>query len=133
LNLDEQLLEHDYEEIRNRTLSGSVVIKRLQLSQKAEDIVKAHVERQVSSEFTDNMNLIQPEREAMIILICEMYDILRSERPYKHSMTHRRASDLLNLSFADYFDQTILDRFQKYNSELEAIYEDFKLEEDDQS
>ena len=43
----EVLNEKDYQAIREKTILGSVIIKRLQLNQKSEDIVRAHFEKTV--------------------------------------------------------------------------------------
>ena len=51
----ETLTERDYAVIREKTILGSVVIKRLQLNQKSEDIVRVHFEKTVDSNFIEKM------------------------------------------------------------------------------
>jgi len=86
----EVLNERDYTIIREKTILGSIIIKRLQLNQKSEDIIRAHFEKTVDSEFTERMKRVQRSQEGEIILLAEMYDILRQSRNYKNPLKHKR-------------------------------------------
>ncbi|MCF7923894.1 MAG: hypothetical protein K9L64_02160 [Candidatus Izimaplasma sp.] len=121
-NNKERLNESDYKVIREKTIIGSVIIKRLQLDKKGEDIVRAHFEKTVSKDFIKEMNSIQNNRESQVILLCHIYDILRQERNYKRKLNHKRAIDLIRLEFNDYFDPQIIDRFIKYEDDFESAY-----------
>ncbi len=121
----EVLNEKDYQVIREKTILGSVIIKRLQLNQKSEDIVRAHFEKTADKSFTDRMKKIQRSQEGQIILLAEVYEILRQSRNYKTALTHQRAIELLEYEFKAYFETYILDRFLKYSSEFETYYQRF--------
>ncbi|MFH5881162.1 MAG: hypothetical protein ACNA7U_03670 [Candidatus Izemoplasmataceae bacterium] len=123
----EVLNERDYQVIREKTILGSIIIKRLQLNQKSEDIIRAHFEKTFDRSFTERMKRIQRSQEGQIILLAEMYEILRQSRNYKTELTHKRAVELLELEFKDYFEPYILDRFIKYSGEFEDYYQRFKL------
>ncbi|MBN2541000.1 MAG: hypothetical protein JXB08_05680 [Bacilli bacterium] len=118
----EQLDEKDFSRIREKTIIGSVIIKRLQLEKKGEDIVRAHFEKTVTKDFIKEMNSIQNNRESQVILLCELYEILRQPRNYKRELKHQRAIDLIQLELYPYFDPQIVDRFIKYSDDFEAIY-----------
>jgi hypothetical protein len=133
LNIDEydgkeQLNETDYKKIRQKTIIGSIIIKRLQLDKKGEDIVRAHFEKTVNKDFIKEMNGIQNNRESQVILLSHIYDILRQERNYKKKLNHQRAIDLIKFEFNEYFDPQIIDRFVRYQAEFESVYHDL-LEE----
>ena len=121
------LNEQDYEVIREKTILGSIIIKRLQLNQKSEDIVRAHFEKTADKHFTERMKKIQRSQEGQIILLAELYEILRQSRNYKAAFNHKRAVELLELEFKDYFEPYILDRFMKYSNEFEDYYQRFEL------
>jgi response regulator RpfG family c-di-GMP phosphodiesterase len=123
-----QLNEADYKEIRKKTIIGSIIIKRLQLDKKGEDIVRAHFEKTVNKDFIKEMNGIQNNRESQVILLSHIYDILRQERNYKKKLNHQRTIDLIKYEFNEYFDPQIIDRFVRYESEFESTYHDL-LEE----
>lgn len=125
----ETLTEKDYAVIREKTILGSVVIKRLQLNQKSEDIVRVHFEKTVDSNFTEKMKRVQRSQEGQVILLAEIYDILRQERSYKSELKHKRAVDLLQLEFKEYFEPYIIDRFLKYQMEFEVFYDNYKFKE----
>lgn len=118
----EVLDETDFKKIKEKTMIGSVIIKRLQLDQKAEEIVRAHFEKNANSDFIKEMNGIQNNRESQVILLSHMYEILRQDRNYKRGLKHARAIDLLQLEFYPYFDSQILDRFIKYGEDFESLY-----------
>ncbi|XMB71968.1 hypothetical protein RJI07_07655 [Mycoplasmatota bacterium WC30] len=118
----DQLDEKDFFKIREKTIIGSVIIKRLQLEKKGEDIVRAHFEKTASKDFIKEMNSVQNNRESQVILLCEIYEILRQPRNYKRELKHQRAIDLIQLEFCPYFDPQIVDRFIKYSDDFEAIY-----------
>jgi hypothetical protein len=125
----ETLTEKDYENIREKTVLGSVVIKRLQLNQKSEDIVRMHFEQTIDPNFTEKMKRVQRSQEGQVILLAEIYDILRQERNYNSELKHKRAIDLLQLEFKEYFEPYILDRFLKYQMEFEKFYDTYKYSE----
>ncbi len=118
----EVLDELDFKKIRDKTIIGSIIIKKLQLEKKAEDIVRAHFEKTADADFIKEMNSIQNNRESQVILLMEIYDILRQVRNYKKEVKHARAIDLIQLEFYPYFDPQIVDRFAKYSDDFESIY-----------
>jgi response regulator RpfG family c-di-GMP phosphodiesterase len=120
------LNERDYQVIREKTILGSIIIKRLQLNQKSEDIIRAHFEKTADTDFTERMKRVQRSQEGEIILLAEMYDILRQSRNYKNKLKHKRVIDLLHLEFKEYFEPYILDRFMKYQMEFEQFYDKYK-------
>jgi len=120
------LNERDYQIIREKTILGSIIIKRLQLNQKSEDIIRAHFEKTADTDFTERMKRVQRSQEGEIILLAEMYDILRQSRNYKNKLKHKRVIDLLHLEFKEYFEPYILDRFMKYQMEFEKFYDKYK-------
>ena len=99
-----------------------MIVKRLQLSQKCEDIIKAHMEDVNSSEFVKNINKIQDNEVSDIILFAELYVSLRSPKSYKRPFSHKIVVDILKNRFNDYYDIVIFERFYKNNKEFEDTY-----------
>lgn len=123
----ETLDENDYEVIREKTILGSVIIKRLQLNQKSEDIVRAHFEKTNDPTFIERVKRIQRSQEGQIILLAEIYDILRQQRNYKNALKHKQVIELLHIDFKEYVEPYILDRFLKYQLEFEEYYGKYKF------
>ena len=88
-----------------------------------------HFEQTIDPNFTEKMKRVQRSQEGQIILLAELYDILRHERNYKSPLKHKRAIDLLQLEFKEYFEPYILARFLKYQMEFEKFYEQYKYSE----
>ncbi len=113
----------DMNQIMEKTKLATTIIKRLQLCKKGEDIVMSVFEHQVTDDFRYNMTHTQNDRISQIILLCEIYDILRNDRSYKKGLNHLRSLELINNDFDIFFDKDIVNRFSKYNHEIETAYE----------
>jgi len=66
--------------------------------------------------------------EARIMNICDIYDALRSKRPYKPAFDHEKTMDIINhgdgRTQPEHFDPQILAAFQENNREFQRIFEE---------
>jgi len=66
--------------------------------------------------------------EARIMNICDIYDALRSKRPYKPAFVHEKTMDIINhgdgRTQPEHFDPQILAAFQENNREFQRIFEE---------
>jgi putative two-component system response regulator len=64
--------------------------------------------------------------EARIIMICDIYDALRSQRPYKQPFDHQRAFTIITQgdvqTMPDHFDPDVLHAFIKTSSAFDEIF-----------
>lgn len=114
--------EYDFIELRKKSKIGASLVKRLQLYQKGEDIVKAHIDGLADKVFLDKMNQIQNSYESQIILLCDLYVILRKDKYFKKPYSHAATMQVLDREFKDYVDFKIYDRFVRYGKDFETIY-----------
>lgn len=119
------LSEFDYAELKRKALVGREVVKRIQLSQKCEDLVRAHMEGSVNPHFVERMKQIQADRAGQIILLSDVYITLRSAKSYKRPQSHRMSMDLLESQFKQYFDDDLYERFTKWNKDFEDMYNEW--------
>lgn len=114
--------DEKFESLRTQTELGSELISRLQLERKCEDIIRATFEGSNTDEFVKKMREIQNNMESQIILICDIYVSMRSVKSYKKAYNHKLTMNYLEEHFKIYFDPIIFDRFIRFNSDFENIY-----------
>lgn len=71
--------------------------------------------------------------EARIMAVADVYDALRSKRPYKDSLTHEVVKKVIVQSRGSHFDPRIVDAFVELETKFEKIFDDLsesKTEED---
>lgn len=117
--------DEEFAKLQAQTVLGSRIISRLQLERKCEDIIRAHMEGSNSTEFVTRMRGIQNEIDSQIILFCDMYVSLRSMRSYKKAYNHRITMQYLEEQFKTYYDVNIYDRFVRFQSDFEKMYDEF--------
>lgn len=116
--------DEKFEALREQTELGSALISRYQLSRKCEDIIRASLEGSDDDEFIKAKREIQSNQESQIILICEMYVTLRSVKSYKRANNHQKSIQFLQAKCQVYFDAVVFDRFIRFGSDFEKIYDE---------
>ncbi|MFI3251771.1 MAG: hypothetical protein R3Y60_01390 [bacterium] len=115
--------EDNFEFLRNQSELGTKLVKRIELADKTEKISRAHHEGEVSPAFTNSMNKIQKNSEMDIILLADLYITLREYTTYKRPYTHVLTMDHIRNQFHVYFESALIERFIKYQTEFENIYD----------
>lgn len=116
--------EEKFLAIREQTELGSKLISRLQLKRKAEDILRATFEGSDNDDFIRQEREIQDNPESEIILICDLYVSMRSVKPFKKAYNHKNTIAYMEKSFKIYFDPMVYDRFTRYSSDFEKIFDE---------
>lgn len=114
--------EHTYDMLKEKTELGGRIARRLQLAQKSMDILRVHHENNASETFLKEMGKIQPNIEAQIILLSDMYVSLRSVSTYRRPYTHNQALTFFQKELIPYFDYNLKETFLRYNEELDQLY-----------
>ena len=127
LTLEETNTEAQFDILREQTSIGFKVAKRMQLSQKCENIVRAHIEGWNTQEFQIKMLNMQNNIESQIILICDMYIALRSMKSYKRPYPHKHVVEYLQKEFKIYFNSELFDRFIKFDKDFEIMYNEYEV------
>lgn len=114
--------DEKFEALRKQTELGSMLISRIQLERKCEEIIRATFEGSNNDEFTLKMRNIQNDNKSQVILICDLYLTMRSVRSYKKAYSHKNTINYMNDFFKVYFDPIIFDRFIRFANDFEEIY-----------
>lgn len=61
---------------------------------------------------------------ARIIAIADVYDALRSKRPYKEPFSHEKSCKIITNSSGTHFQPLMVDKFIELEKEFEKIYEE---------
>ena len=128
LELEDGLTEEEkYVRLEEQSAIGKQIAKRMQLSQKAESIVRATLEGWATGEFKEKMLKIQNDVSSQIILLVMIYITLRSAKSYKRPYPHQAVLDYISREFTIYFDKEVYERFLSFHSHFQEMYNDYEL------
>lgn len=116
--------DEKFENLRQQTELGSTLISRLQLTRKSEDIVRSVLEGSDTPEFIARQREILNSIDSQIVLICDIYVILRSVQSYKKAFNHKNTMNYFETKFKIFFDPVVYDRFYRFSSDFELIYDE---------
>ncbi|MGC8718604.1 MAG: HD-GYP domain-containing protein, partial [Thermodesulforhabdaceae bacterium] len=63
---------------------------------------------------------------ARIVAIADVYDALRSKRPYKEPFSHEKALEIITAEKGKHFDPAVVDAFMKQEKIIEEISESLR-------
>lgn len=116
-----------YDNLKQRTALGAYIVKRIELSQKCESIVRAHIENNIDEEFINGFKKTQNNIQEQIILLSDVYVTLRSAFSYKRPLSHSNAIKQLESNLSRFFHYELKERFIKFEDEFEEIYNNFEM------
>lgn len=118
----DDISESNYQLLKEKTKLGSNIAKRLQLSQKCEDIIRAQTVDACNEKFINEMVLIQPELISQVILMSDIYLTLRAIRSYKRPLSHSNSINLIESNLSVFFERRVVDRFIKFSDDYDEMY-----------
>jgi putative two-component system response regulator len=99
--------------------------------QMAVDIAKYHHERWDGRGYPEGLKGEEIPLTARIMNICDQYDALRSERPYKKSFNHEKSCAIIlegsDRTSPEHFDPEVLEVFRKFRGRFAEIYEGLRV------
>ena len=124
LDPDERAAMNSHPEYGYQILTG---VPRLEM---AAEIALAHHEKWDGSGYPHGLAGEALPLSARIVALADVYDALRSERPYKRAYGHEEAAEtLLNgderIHPAGHFDPGLLDLFRRHDAGFAAIWREF--------
>ncbi|MCL2521358.1 MAG: hypothetical protein FWE36_00690 [Erysipelotrichales bacterium] len=129
LKLDETISgsinETEFQALKAKTEIGLSVVRRFQLAQKSNDIVFMMTYGTTNEEYKDNIIRIYKNKPEEIILLCETYISLRSDKKYKRPLNNQHAVIALREHLNAYFDRQTLEKFLKNIETFTEMFDNF--------
>jgi putative two-component system response regulator len=92
----------------------------------AQEIARSHHERWDGSGYPDGLTGADIPLAARIMAVADVYDAIRSQRPYKKALPHTRAIAILRESRGSHFDPQIVDLFLSSDAAVRSIGEQWE-------
>ncbi len=126
LNADERIIMQTHTTIGAETLEevarqhGPAVA----FLQMAVDIVRHHHERYDGAGYPDRLSGSDIPLAARIVTLGDVYDALRSRRPYKPALSHVAAMQVMTEASQGHFDPILLHAFQRCHRDFERVFKE---------
>lgn len=121
-----KLTEEEFEQIKLHTVYGEKIIGDSEHLKLSAEIARSHHEKYDGSGYPDHKKQEEIPLSARIVALADIYDALRSERPYKKGFSHEEAFKIITVGDGrvepKHFDPKVLEAFKKINNEFNRIY-----------
>lgn len=87
------------------------------------DIARCHHEKWNGSGYPDGLQGTQIPLSARIVAIADVYDALRSKRPYKDPFTHEEAVKIIQEGFGQHFDPDLITIFNSIHNSFDEHWD----------
>ncbi len=123
-----ELTPEEFEVIKNHTTIGAKILSgsAYPMIQMSAVIALSHHERWDGTGYPKRLKGSDIPVEARIIIICDIYDALRSKRPYKNPFDHKQAFTIITegdeKTMPDHYDPDVLRAFIQISPVFEEIF-----------
>lgn len=124
-----KLTDEEFDIMKQHVNIGWSMLEKLSLSfpdnrylQIGLEIILNHHERWDGKGYPNGLKGNQIPLAGQIIALCDVYDALRSKRPYKEPMDHRSAVDLIMAQRNAQFNPDVVDAFLSVEHHFESTY-----------
>jgi putative two-component system response regulator len=133
LHKPDRLTAEEFEIIKSHTLIGANILKKVQNDYPKNpfinmglDIVRSHHEKWDGSGYPDGLKGEDIPLCSRIMALADVYDALRSKRPYKPAFSHKKSFGIIMEEAGSHFDPVIVDSFRALVAEFVKIYDQNK-------
>jgi putative two-component system response regulator len=122
------LTEKEWESIKQHPLLGASLLEgsTSALLEMAKEVALTHHERWDGSGYPQGLKGTQIPQTGRIVMLCDLYDALRSRRPYKPAFTHAKTCDIMlngnDRTKPTHFDPNLLEAFRERHQDFNGIY-----------
>jgi len=131
-----RLNDEEFEEIKNHTTIGADTLKEVHKKYEGNvfiemgiEIARYHHEKWDGSGYNEGLKGEEIPLSARIMAAADVYDALRSERPYKKPFSHDKAAEIIKSDSGTHFDPAVVDAFRELEADFKRIFEE-RIDED---
>ncbi|KLO21919.1 hypothetical protein X275_07610 [Marinitoga sp. 1197] len=121
------LTDEEWQEMKKHTIYGAKILDEPYFKI-ARNIALYHHEKYDGSGYPYGLKGDEIPIEAQIVALADIYDALRSKRPYKNEFSHEVTTEIIlkgdNRTKPDDFNPKILEIFKKYHIEFKKMYDE---------
>lgn len=125
-----KLTRDEFDEVKKHTTNAAETLQQTipqlpksAMFQMAMDIALSHHERWDGKGYPNGLKGDEIPLSAQIVAICDVYDALRSVRPYKPALTHEVSMTELRRECGTQFNPALCDAFFHCEEEIRHIYD----------
>ena len=119
----------EFEEMKKHTTIGSEYLETVRSNYPKNgfintgiEIARSHHEKWDGSGYPDGLAASQIPVSARILAVADVYDAMRSKRPYKEPFSHKTTLNIIAGSSGTHFDPEIIKAFISVNQDFEKTY-----------
>ena len=123
-----QLTEDEFETIKTHTVVGAETLSEVREQYNKNDfismgidIVRSHHEKWDGSGYPDALAGVEIPLAARIMAIADVYDALRTKRPYKDAFSHSKSKEIIVADKGSHFEPFLVEAFLELESKFKAI------------
>lgn len=121
-----KLTEDEFEIMKTHTTIGASILRDSDsdILQAAEEIALTHHEAWDGTGYPGGLKGEEIPLSGRIVHIADIYDAIRSKRPYKEQMDHDTACDIITNKLKERLDPVILNAFRDCHKEFKRLFDE---------
>lgn len=121
LNKPGRFTTDEMERMKVHPIVGAQILKAVSRDFPIADVVLAHHERWDGRGYPHGVKADKIGKFSRMLAVCDVYDALRSDRPYRSAMCREKALQIIRDERGKGFDPEIADVFIEHVEEMEAV------------
>ncbi len=126
-----KLSREEFEIIKQHTVIVGEALKgskgKMDFLALGREIGYAHHEKWDGTGYPEGLSGSDIPLSARIVSVCDVYDALITERPYKHALSHQEAIDIIHFERGKGFDPEIVDNFSRTHYKFNKVSENMRI------